>query len=149
MLLCLALQILQCHCRCKADAKHIQNAECRMHCRLQMQNADFIAELQIRKHSVEISNGLRARSAGPDLIQDAMRRGTASHPSKPALANRGIRSWRLPGLRSKREKLRGLSCNILECSGKGRHVLEYLGMLLDVLQSAPGRPPGLLRSMEI
>ena len=34
MLLCLALQILHCQCRCKADAKHMQNAECRMHCRM-------------------------------------------------------------------------------------------------------------------
>ena len=64
MLLCLALQILQCQCRCKADAKHMQNAECIAEC---IADADCIAELQIRKHSAEISNGLRARSAGPDL----------------------------------------------------------------------------------
>ena len=57
---------MQMQSRCKAHAKHMQNAECRMHCRMQMQNADCIAELQIRKHSGAISNGLRARSAGPD-----------------------------------------------------------------------------------
>ena len=47
-----------------------------MQSRCRMQNADAeciadancIAELQIRKHSVDISNGLRARGAGPDLI---------------------------------------------------------------------------------
>ena len=56
MLLCLALQILQCQCkfrRCK-----------------------------FRKHSVEISNGLRARSAGPDLTARA-------HSAGPGALDRG------------------------------------------------------------
>ena len=39
MLLCLALQILQCQCRCKAVAKHMQNAECIAECRCRMQIA--------------------------------------------------------------------------------------------------------------
>ena len=69
---------MQMQSRCKA------HAECRMQNALQ--NADADAELQIRRHSAEISNGLRARSAGPDLIQDAMRRGTAAHPLRLALA---------------------------------------------------------------
>ncbi len=43
----------------------MQNAECIAECGMQI--ALQIAELQIRKYSVEISNGLRARSAGPDL----------------------------------------------------------------------------------
>ena len=70
MRLCLALQML---CRCsmqmqKADAD----------CRTQMQ----IAELHIRKHSAEISNGLRARGAGPDLIAHA-------HSAGPGTLDRG------------------------------------------------------------
>ena len=39
MLLCLALQILQCQCRCKADAKHMQNAACIAECRCRLQIA--------------------------------------------------------------------------------------------------------------
>ena len=76
------------------------------------------------------------------IIQDAMRRGTAAHPSRPALARRGIRSERLVGLRSRRDALGSLSWNTLENSGYNRSVLEYPGMLVDVLQSAPGSPRG-------
>ena len=43
-----------------------------------------------------------------------------------------MRSWRLLGLRSKREALGGLSWNILENSGLNGLVSEYLEMLLDV-----------------
>ena len=48
-----------------------------------------------------------------------------------------------------REALGGLSWKILECSSQEKPFLEQLGMLLDVLQSAPGRPPGLHGSIEI
>ena len=67
MLLCLAVQTL-CRCRCRMQMQ-MQNAECR--CRMQMQNAlqMQIALQNCRSESitVEISNGLRARGAGPDL----------------------------------------------------------------------------------
>ena len=53
------------------------------------------------------------RGGTADSIEDAMRRGTVAHPLRPALALRGMRSWRLLGLRSKREALSGLSWNIL------------------------------------
>ena len=54
---------MHCRCRCEADAEcKLQNvnAEC-------IADANCIAESQIRKTTVDVSNGLRARGAGPDL----------------------------------------------------------------------------------
>ena len=55
MLLCLALQ-------CFTDASALQ---------MQIAYQSCVSELQIRSHTGAISNGLRARGAGLDLIQDA------------------------------------------------------------------------------
>ena len=57
----------------------MQNAECIAEC---IADADCIAELQIRKHSGAISNGLRARSAGPDSIAHA-------HSAGPGILGQG------------------------------------------------------------
>ena len=67
------------------------------------------------------------------IIQDAYGEAPPPTPLRLALAIWVMRSWRLLGLRSKREVLGGLSWNILENSWHNRLVLEYLDMLLDVL----------------
>ena len=45
-----------------ADAKQMQNADAEC-----IADANCIAELHMRKTTAEVSNGLRARVAGPDL----------------------------------------------------------------------------------
>ena len=50
------------------------------------------------------------------VIQDAYGEAPPPTPLRLALARRGMRFWRLLGLRSKREALGGLSWNILENS---------------------------------
>ena len=68
------------------------------------------------KHSKALFNTLGSPVGGGGFNPRRLRRGTAAHPSRHALARRGIRSWRLLGLRSKREALGSLSWNILENS---------------------------------
>ena len=70
MLLCLALQMFaDAKQNADADAKQMHNADAEC-----IADANCIAELQIRKHSADISNGLRARSAGPDSGKHAYQR---------------------------------------------------------------------------
>ena len=61
-------------------------------------------------------------SGAADLIQDAYGEAPPPTPLRPAPARRGMRSWRLLGLRSKREGLGGLSWNILENSWHNKFI---------------------------
>ena len=78
-----------------------------------------------------------------------LRRGTAAHPFEACSGTSRDALLEVSWLVFSEGGLGGLSWNILARSGHSRLVLEDLGMLLDVLHSAPGRPPWLLRSMEI
>ena len=70
MLLCLAMQMLcrcRLHCRCRCRMQR-QIAGCRLQMQSALQMPIGIAELQTRKTTREVSNGLRARGAGSDLF---------------------------------------------------------------------------------
>ena len=89
-------------------ALQMQNADAR--CRMQNANAERIVDancnagLQIRTTPGDISNGLRARGAGPDLIAHAHSAGPGNAGPR-ALGDVGPRllgglwavSWRCPG----------------------------------------------------
>ena len=94
MLIALQMQMQNADAECRMQ---IADAEC-------IADANCIAEYQIKKHSGDISNGLRARGAGPDLIAHAHSAGPGNIGPR-VLEDIGPRllgglwavSWKCPG----------------------------------------------------